>query len=254
VLATCRRRQNHGKFSGGVEEQVRLLEAAIQAGAKAVDLEIESAEDSGAPLSTLSGRAKVVVSYHNFDGTPPTEPVVRRLLRHPADAHKLVVTARKPSDIHRVLAVARAHPRNRIIAFSMGEVGFPSRVIATAFGAPFTYAAPASAEGTAPGQVEARAMRRLYRLEKLTRSSRVYGVIADPVGHSISPVVHNRAFQARRADAVYLPFLVASPQLKDFMQLAVKLPLPDSASPYRTSRRSCGTSIAWIRWPSASAP
>jgi len=33
-------------------------------------------------------------------------------------------------------------------------------------------------------------------------------VIADPVRHSISPVVLNRAFQARRMDAVYLPFLV----------------------------------------------
>jgi 3-dehydroquinate dehydratase/shikimate dehydrogenase len=153
------------------------------------------------------------------------EPVVRRLLRHPADAHKLVTTARKPSDIQRVLAVARAHPRGRIIAFSMGEIGFPSRVIAPAFGGLFTYAAPASAEGTAPGQVDARALRRLYRLEKLTRSSRIYGVIADPVGHSISPAVHNRAFQSRRADAVYLPFLVASPQLKDFMQLAIKLPI-----------------------------
>jgi 3-dehydroquinate dehydratase/shikimate dehydrogenase len=225
VLATCRRRQNHGKFYGSVEEQFRLLEAAIQAGAKAVDLEIESAESPAALLSPLSGKAKLVVSYHNFEGTPPMEPVLRRLLRHTADAHKLVATARKPSDIQRVLAVARANPRGRIIAFSMGEIGFPSRVIAPAFGGLFTYAAPASAEGTAPGQVDARALRRLYRLEKLTRSSRIYGVIADPVGHSISPAVHNRAFQSRRTDAVYLPFLVASPQLKDFMQLAIKLPI-----------------------------
>jgi 3-dehydroquinate dehydratase/shikimate dehydrogenase len=45
------------------------------------------------------------------------------------------------------------------------------------------------------------------------------------VRHSISPAVHNRAFQARRADAVYLPFLVTPGQLKDFMLLAGKLPL-----------------------------
>ena len=37
----------------------------------------------------------------------------------------------------------------------------------------------------------------------------MFGVIADPVRHSISPAVHNRAFQARRVDAVYLPFLVS---------------------------------------------
>ena len=225
VLATCRRRANHGKFVGSVEEQIRLLEAAVEAGARAVDLEIESAEAAGAVPAALGGKAKVVVSYHNFEGTPPLDPVLRRLLRQPADAHKLVTTARKPSDIQRVLAAARTHPRNRIVAFSMGEIGFASRVLVPVFGGLFTYAAPAAAEGTAPGQVDARALRRLYRLEKLARSSKIYGVVADPVGHSISPAVHNRAFQARRADAVYVPFLVPALQLKDFMQLALKLPV-----------------------------
>jgi len=51
------------------------------------------------------------------------------------------------------------------------------------------------------------------------------GVIADPVRHSISPAVHNRSFQSKRLDAVYLPFLVKPPQLKDFFAFAGKLPL-----------------------------
>jgi 3-dehydroquinate dehydratase/shikimate dehydrogenase len=68
-------------------------------------------------------------------------------------------------------------------------------------------------------------MRRLFNVEKLGKSSKVYGVIADPVRHSISPAVHNRAFQARRVDAVYLPFLVSPPQLRDFFTLAEALPV-----------------------------
>ena len=79
--------------------------------------------------------------------------------------------------------------------------------------------------GTAAGQVSARQLRNLYRVEKISRDAKIYGVIADPVRHSISPAVHNRAFQARRMDAVYLPFLVHPVQLKDFFQLAGKLPL-----------------------------
>jgi 3-dehydroquinate dehydratase/shikimate dehydrogenase len=55
--------------------------------------------------------------------------------------------------------------------------------------------------------------------------TKVFGVIADPVQHSISPAVHNRALQARRIDAVYLPFLVPPLQLKDFFVLAGKLPV-----------------------------
>ncbi|MFB3778394.1 MAG: shikimate dehydrogenase [Bryobacteraceae bacterium] len=225
ILATCRRRQNHGRFNGEVDEQLRILEAAAGAGAKAVDLEIESAESCGSALAALGSKAKVVLSYHNFEGTPPTEPVFRRMLRHAADTYKVVTTARKPSDIYRVLSLAKTHPRTQAVVFSMGEIGFPSRVLSPVFGGAFTYAAPCSAEGTAGGQVSARLLRHQYRLDKLSRSTKIYGVVADPVGHSLSPVVHNRAFQARRVDAVYLPFLVPPTQLRDFMGLARRLPV-----------------------------
>jgi 3-dehydroquinate dehydratase / shikimate dehydrogenase len=73
--------------------------------------------------------------------------------------------------------------------------------------------------------VSARLLRHLYRVEKLGRSAKIYGVIADPIRHSISPAVHNRAFQSRRVDAVYLPFLVSPACLRDFFSLALKLPL-----------------------------
>jgi 3-dehydroquinate dehydratase/shikimate dehydrogenase len=107
----------------------------------------------------------------------------------------------------------------------MGECGFPTRVLSTAWGGLFTYAAPNASDGTAIGQISARMMRHLYRVEKFSRAAKIYGVIADPVRHSISPAVHNRAFQAQRLDAVYLPFFVKPPQLKDFFALADGLPV-----------------------------
>jgi 3-dehydroquinate dehydratase/shikimate dehydrogenase len=107
----------------------------------------------------------------------------------------------------------------------MGEIGMASRILAPTFGSSWTYAAPSSNPGTAPGQITARQMRNLYRIDKLSRAGKVYGVIADPVRHSMSPQIHNRALQARRIDAVYLPFLVPPACLRDFVQLAVQLPV-----------------------------
>ena len=225
VLATCRRHQNQGRYNGSVEEQVRILIAAIEAGAKAVDIEIESAESIQARLDTLRGGASLIVSYHNYQGTPATDSLVRRMLRVPADAYKIVTTARKPSDNARVLGLAKSHPRVPMILLAMGEIGFPTRVLSTAWGGMYTYAAPNAAEGTAAGQVSARQLRNLYRIEKFTKGAKVYGVVADPVKHSISPPVHNRAFQARRLDAVYLPFLVPPAHLKDFFRFADELPV-----------------------------
>jgi 3-dehydroquinate dehydratase/shikimate dehydrogenase len=225
ILATCRRHQNQGRYNGSVEEEIRYLEAAVEAGARAVDIEIESAESAPGRLESFRGRALVIVSCHNFEGTPPMETLFRRMSRVNADAYKLVTTARKPSDNSRVLALFKAHPKTPMVVLAMGEMGFATRVLSTAFGGLYTYAAPAAAEGTASGQICARQLRNLYRFDKFTKAAKIFGVIADPVRHSISPAVHNRAFQARRIDAVYLPFLVHPAQLKDLLTLAEKLPL-----------------------------
>jgi 3-dehydroquinate dehydratase/shikimate dehydrogenase len=225
ILATCRRHQNQGRFNGSVEDQIRILSAAVDAGARAVDIEIESAENVAARLDGFRGKGSLILSYHNYEGTPSPEAVLRRMMRVPADAYKVVTTARKPSDNHRVLSLTKSHPRTPLVVLAMGETGFPTRVLSPAWGGLFTYAAPKSSEGTAAGQVSARHLRHLYRVEKFSRAAKVYGVIADPVRHSISPAVHNRAFQAHRLDAVYLPFLVQPSQLKDFFTLAEKLPV-----------------------------
>jgi 3-dehydroquinate dehydratase / shikimate dehydrogenase len=225
VLATCRRHQNHGKFNGSVEDQLRILDQAISAGAAAVDVEIESAEVVAERLNAFRGRAQIIISYHNYESTPQLDLLLRRMTRFPADAYKIVTAARKPSDNARVLALARAHTRTPLIILSMGELGFPTRVLSPAFGGLFTYAAPMAAHGTAAGQVCAHLLRHLYRIEKISKLAKVYGVIADPIRHSISPAVHNRGFQARRIDAVYLPFLVTPLQLRDFFTLAEKVPI-----------------------------
>lgn len=226
ILATCRRHQNHGHYNGSIEEQIRILEAALDAGARAVDIELESAESAPAgKLEPLRSRSWLILSYHNFGGTPSLDAVMRRMLKFPADAYKVVSTARKPSDCQRILSLAKTHPRTGLILLAMGELGFPTRVLSPAMGGIYTYAAPTSAEGTAAGQVSSKMLRQMFRVEKFTKAAKIYGVVADPVRHSISPAVHNRAFQARRLDSVYLPLLVHPPQLKDFFLFAEKLPL-----------------------------
>jgi 3-dehydroquinate dehydratase/shikimate dehydrogenase len=225
ILATCRRHQNHGKFNGSIEEQLRILDLAIQRGARAIDVEIESAEVAPERCAQLRTSAQLIVSWHHFETTPPLEPILKRMQRVPADVYKLVSTARKPTDTGRILAASRLSPKIPLVTLAMGELGFPSRVLSTGLGAVYTYAAPAHVQGTAAGQVNARQLRSLYRIDKLSKSAKIFGVIADPVRQSVSPHVHNRAFQSRRIDAVYVPLLVTANQLRDFFQFASDLPL-----------------------------
>ena len=62
------------------------------------------------------------------------DTVVNRVMKVQADAYKIVTTARKPSDNVRVLAVAKALPKHRMIVLAMGELGFPTRVLSPVFG------------------------------------------------------------------------------------------------------------------------
>lgn len=225
ILATCRRVQNHGQFRGGIEQQLAILKDAGAAGAIALDVEIESAERAQAAFAALRDSAALLVSYHDFESTPMLAGILRRLERIPADGYKIAVTARKPSDNLRLFKFVREQQSAPLVAFAMSESGLATRVLTPSMGCLFTYAAPESHAGTAPGQVTASVMRSLYRCEKLTQRTRVYGIVADPVAHSKSPLIHNRAFQSRRIDAVYLPFLVTRSCLGEWMKLASALPV-----------------------------
>jgi 3-dehydroquinate dehydratase/shikimate dehydrogenase len=225
LLATCRHRQAAGYHNGDVQQQIRILKDSARAGATFIDLEIETAEQIKAELADLRHLAPLCLSYHNFEMTPALGPILKRLERIPADLHKIAITARKPSDNLRLFDLLRGPHKKPLVAIAMSEMGLASRVLAPALGSLYSYAAPSTQEGTADGQIPAKLMRGLFHCEKLTEQSRVYGVIASPVAHSKSPLIHNRAFQARRIDAVYLPFLVPAQQLGDWMKFAGEFPV-----------------------------
>src|SRR5262249_39089752 len=78
----------------------------------------------------------------NFEATPPMEGVMNRVMKVPADAYKVVTTARKPSDNARVLTAAKSMPKERLIVLAMCAMGFPTRVRSPVFAGAFTSAAP----------------------------------------------------------------------------------------------------------------
>src|SRR5207302_7354276 len=94
------------------------------------------------------------------------------------------------------------------IALCMGEHGIISRILAKKFGAFLTFTSLSRDAETASGQVTIEQMKRLYRWDAIGPETKVYGVVASPVMHSMSPAIHNAAFDAVGHDGVYLPMLV----------------------------------------------
>jgi 3-dehydroquinate dehydratase / shikimate dehydrogenase len=212
-IATCRRREAGGKFTGTIAQQLVHLAEAIRAGCAWYDLEIETS--SLCPpelLEVLLGEGQKIASAHFFQRTRKhLKRVAADLACTHAAAIKIAVQCDSLTDSINALGLVTG--RKNAIAIPMGEVAQPARVLALREGSALAYAPVENA--TAPGQVPLDALKHLYRADTLRRKTRIYGVIGDPVGQSLSPVLQNAGFQAHKMDAVFLPFLVRD--LRDFL-------------------------------------
>ena len=95
-----------------------------------------------------------------------------------------------------------------MIAIAMGTAGIATRILGPSRGAFLTYASLEDEAATAPGQISVRAFRDVYRLAEINQQTRIFGLVGWPVTHSVSPRMHNAAFAATGANAVYIPFAV----------------------------------------------
>ena len=217
-LATCRRREGGGRFRGSVQAELYWLNQAREAGCSWCDLEIETLRElPGKSLSELGLPPHILLSLHDFQRMPSRLKLSHAGPHNEADALKLAAHAHTIGESLRLLRLVRRS--DNLVAVPMSEVGLPARILALREGSALAYAPIGGA--TAPGQVSLHALKHLYRAHELTKCTRVYGVIGDPVGHSPSPLLHNTGFVARKIDAVYLPFLVKN--LRDFLKAVPEL-------------------------------
>jgi 3-dehydroquinate dehydratase/shikimate dehydrogenase len=204
-IATCRRVEGGGRLAGDIPQELFWLIAARAAGCAWCDVEIETVRElPDQSVREYAVPRRVLLSVHDFARTPALPKSLNARVHGEADAVKIAAQAQRLTDGLRLLKLAR-RSRN-FVAVPMGEVGLPLRILALREGSALAYA-PVG-EATAPGQVSLRAMKELYRAHELNRATKVYGVIGEPIGHSLSPLLHNTGFAATRANAVYLPFLV----------------------------------------------
>lgn len=212
VIATVRRPSDGGKWMRSEDERLTLLRTAIADGADYVDLEMDIA--SKIPRY---GATKRVISYHNFVETPPNlEQIHHAMSKLDADVIKIATLANNPIDNIRILRLCR-DSKIPTVAFCMGEMGIISRILCGKFGSPWTYASIHEERLMAPGQLSLRQMVEEFRYDRITPKTGIFGVIADPVAHSLSPRVHNACIRKLGLDLIYLPFRVSTAHLDEFM-------------------------------------
>lgn len=171
VLITNRPLWEGGQWSGSEEERIELLCQGLRWGARYADIELKAAPALHAKVQETAHQhnARVIVSSHDFHGTPDAgqlHATLARMMACGADIGKIVTTATSPAEALRVLALQEAAMANGfpLSAFAMGQAGTISRLATLYLGGCMTYAALSRDQATAPGQLTVHDLRALLAL------------------------------------------------------------------------------------------
>ena len=228
AVATCRLKDNGGRFEGSNTAALEILLKAAEAGFQLVDIELESIEKL--PKNTMQklrdAGAAVIISFHDFKQTGDLDAVYARMEPYAPDFMKVVPTARVLTDNLKLMHfLERMEDRSNssIVGICMGEAGIISRVLGLRAGSAFTFAAASVGDETAPGQIAARTLLDTYRIDQVDVATKVYGVAGDPIKSSLSPLMMNTALRRETVNAVYLA--LQTKNVDDLFKLAREIPI-----------------------------
>ena len=240
-IVTCRSTKEGGQSPDRAGKRAAKLSKSVGDSGVFVDFEFADWVDSdeartellGALANSTGDAARLILSAHDFgnDSTgkmalPAKLPDM--LAVSETACAKIAYKVDHIADSFAALDAIREGGQ-RVSAMAMGEAGLWTRVLAGKLGAFATYCALDAESATAPGQLTLEEMVNRYRWHDLTEATRVFGVIGDPVGHSMGPLLFNRWFAEAGIDAVYLPLLVGRSDdgLRRFLDGCMKRPWLD---------------------------
>ena len=210
-VITLRSAEEGGKCTWEPDARWAFLRQATAGREGCIDFEYQARARVSAEVANErdeSACRQWILSTHDFQARPPEAAALTRatLAAYPDAVAKIAWMGRSLSDNIVALEILREFGPRAIVVV-MGEVGRMSRVLARKFNAAATYCAPAADAELAPGQISLDQMLHTYRWRALSATTRVFGVLGDPVGQSLSPALFNRLFEQAGFDAVYVPLL-----------------------------------------------
>jgi 3-dehydroquinate dehydratase type I len=159
-IVTLRPEKDGGYWKGEEKDRINHLMTALSFGAEYVD--IEDSTDIGwryeISKACKSNGAKMIVSHHDFKGTPKKEELIdicKNEYAAGAMIGKIATTPKSVDDVCTILSVLDYFKSQNkdIIAISMGRIGQVTRVFGPSFGAYLTYASLDEGSKSAEGQL-----------------------------------------------------------------------------------------------------
>jgi len=165
-IACNRPRWEGGAWNAGEKRRMEELFKAADLGAEMIDIEISAAGAGKLVEEFKEIGTKVILSYHNFELTPPfgeLKEIVSRAIGLGADIWKVATWALALEDNLTVLRLLKDCP-HKGVSIAMGRLGAISRILCPLVGGYFTYASAGKGSKAAPGQLPIGTLLEIYEL------------------------------------------------------------------------------------------
>ena len=240
VLLTLRKKSQGGNFQASERAREALMERLLDLGPSFFDLEYDMRPEFIQSALKKYPKTKFILSYHNFEKIPSDlAAVLQAMSQHLVFSYKIAVKVHSANEALQMLLFSKKHPE--VSAICMGEEGAFARILGKLMGNRIDYACIDSQRRSAPGQISADDLVKIYNYPSLNEKTLIYGLIGDPVEKSIGHIYHNGVFRKRGIDAVYVKMRVRLEKLAEFLPLAkevgirglsVTMPLKEAIVPF----------------------
>lgn len=240
ILLTLRKSDQGGNFIGTEKERMNLIERLLSLQPAFFDLEYDIDPDFISHQIQIHPEVKFILSHHNFTKKPlDVEDMYNKMSSYPAYAYKIATLVLSSTETLALLLLSKKHPKLSIIP--MGEKGSFGRILSFTLENKLNYTFLSSKTPCAPGQVSLEDLTKIYRYPKLNATTKLYGLIGDPITGSIGHIYHNDFFAKENRNAVYVKMSVTQEELQGFLPLArqlgfrglsVTMPLKEKITPF----------------------
>jgi 3-dehydroquinate dehydratase/shikimate dehydrogenase len=173
---------------------------AFEAGFDLVDVEYD---EGLAAAAVAPFRDRAILSFHDFEGMPDLERLIPRMASY-GTAHVKIAATPRSFDENVVMLDRLARSTTNLTLFGMGAAGLYSRILAPYFGSSLSFVGLSDQRGAAPGQFSlARGLLYWGDPERMRQPDAIFAVVGNPIGHSLSPAIHNPRFRELGVDAAY---------------------------------------------------
>lgn len=223
IIFTCRDPREGGKNNYTQQARLNALLHAVSMNVDYIDCEavnFKNQLEHELKTALNKSQTRLILSAHDFHQQfDNLEMLYEEIITlYPEAVVKIVYTAEHINDCFAAFDLLRENPGSIIMC--MGQAGQISRLICKKLGGLVSYMSLDEASASAPGQLTLQDAKSLYRWDSIDADTEFYGVIGDPVAHSMSPAIFNACFEHNGANSLYLPIHVQgeSKDLSEFLE------------------------------------